>query len=42
MKNTGYPSIDKLHEKDKNILEKNPIIPNLSIYNTLNMLKIIQ
>lgn len=41
MKNTGYPSIDKLHEKDKNILEKNPIIPNLSIYNTLNMLKII-
>lgn len=41
MKNTGYPSVDKLHEKDSNFLEKHPIIPNVSIYNSLNMLKLI-
>ena len=41
MKNTGYPTIDKLHEKDKSILEKHPIIPNVSIYNMINVLKLI-
>lgn len=41
MKNTGYPSIDKLHEKDKSFFEKHPVIPNISIYNSLNMLKLI-
>lgn len=41
MKNTGYPSIDRMHEKDKTILQRYPIIPNTSIYNSLNMLKLI-
>lgn len=41
MKNTGYPSIDKLHERNKTLLERHPIIPDISIYNSLNMLKLI-
>ena len=41
MKNTGYPSIDNLHEKDKSYFKRNPIIPDISIYNSLNMLKLI-
>lgn len=32
---TGYPSIDRPHEKNASFLEKHPIIPNLSIYNTI-------
>lgn len=35
---TGYPSIDKLHEKEQKFFEKNPIIPNVSIYNTINLI----
>ena len=37
-KMTNYPSIDKLHEKGYKFSEKKPIIPNMSIYNTINML----
>ena len=34
-KMTNYPSIDKLHEKGYKFSEKKPIIPNMSIYNTI-------
>ena len=32
MKNTGYPSTDRLHEQGHGFLEKHPIIPGISIY----------
>lgn len=35
---TGYPSIDKTHEKGYSILDKNPFIPNMSIYNSISLL----
>ena len=35
---TGYPSIDNIHNKDYSYLDRNPIIPNMSIYNAINML----
>ena len=38
--NTGYPSIDKPHEKNSGFFEKNPIIPNTNIYSILKLLSI--
>ena len=35
---TGYPSIDNIHNSDYSFFSRNPIIPNMSIYNTINML----
>ena len=35
---TGYPSIDNIHNRDYNYLERNPIIPNMSIYNSINLI----
>ena len=35
---TGYPSIDKTHEKLEKYLDKNPIIPSLSIYNAIKLI----
>ena len=35
---TGYPSIDNIHNKDYSFFVRNPIIPDMSIYNTINML----
>lgn len=35
---TGYPSIDKTHEEGYSFLDKNPFIPNMSIYNAINLL----
>ena len=34
----GYPSIDNIHNKDYSFFDRNPIIPDMSIYNTINML----
>lgn len=38
MNNTGYPSIDKTHEKNWGFFDKHPIIPNTSIYETLSLI----
>lgn len=39
MKNmTCYPSVDNLHNKDYSFFDRNPIIPNMSIYNAINLL----
>ena len=35
---TGYPSIDNIHNKDYSFFDINSIIPDMSIYNTINML----
>ena len=35
---TGYPSIDKTHLKDVSYFEKNPVIPSISIANTMKIL----
>ena len=35
---SGYPSIDKIHLKDSSFFEKNPIIPSVSIANTMSFL----
>lgn len=35
---TGYLSIDNIHNKDYSFFDRNPIIPDMSIYNTINML----
>ncbi len=35
---TGYPSIDRIHDKDFSYFKRHPIIPNMSIYNAINML----
>ena len=37
-KETGYPSIDRTHEKGENYFDIHPIIPNLSIYNTIKLI----
>ena len=37
---TGYPSVDALHEQHATFLEKHPIIPGVSIYNTLKLLNL--
>lgn len=41
MRQTGYPSIDKLHEKGHSFFEKHPIVPNMSIYNMMKMVNIM-
>lgn len=41
MRNTGYPSIDKLHEQGHGFFEKHPIIPNTSIYNMMRMVNLL-
>lgn len=35
---TGYPSIDKPQNNGYSIFERNPIIPNLSIYNSIQLI----
>lgn len=35
--NTGYPSIDKKHNDGKKFFERNPIIPNISVSNILDI-----
>lgn len=40
MKNTGYPSIDRRHEDGSKFFERNPIIPDMSIYNALKLMSI--
>lgn len=35
---TGYPSIDKPQNKGYSIFEKNPIMPNMSIYNSIQLI----
>lgn len=37
---TGYPSIDKNHEKGKSFIARNPIIPKTNIYNAVKLLNI--
>ena len=37
-KQTGYPSTDNIHNIDYNFFSRNPIIPNMSIYNTINLI----
>ncbi len=37
---TGYPSVDRLHEKDSTFFEKNPVIPSVSVYNVLKLLSL--
>ena len=37
---TGYPSIDNIHNSDYSFFSRNPIIPNMSIYNTINLISI--
>ena len=34
---TGYPSIDRVHEKDAKYSEKNPIVPSVSVFNLLQL-----
>lgn len=36
--NTGYPSVDKKHNSGKNFIERNPIIPSMSVYNMLGLI----
>ena len=37
---TGFPSIDKTHLKGQSIFKRNPIIPNMSVYNALKLLNL--
>ena len=37
-KNTGYPSIDKTHKQGNGLLKNNPIIPDMSIVNTIALI----
>lgn len=37
-KNTGYPSIDLLHEKDISFFKRHPLIPNMSINQVFELL----
>ncbi len=39
-KKTGYASIDRPYEVDATFFEKNPIIPNLNIYNVIKYLSL--
>ena len=38
---TGYPSIDKPQNNGYSFFEKNPIIPNLSVYNSLKLINML-
>ena len=35
---TGYPSIDNVHNSDYSFFSRNPMIPNMSIYNAINLI----
>lgn len=37
-KNTGYPSIDQTHKQGNGLLKNNPIIPDMSIVNTIALI----
>ena len=37
---TGYPSIDNLHNKGKSFFQVHQVIPNMSIYNMIDMLSL--
>lgn len=37
MRNTGYPSIDKLHEAGHSFFERHPIIPDMCIYDMMSL-----
>lgn len=37
-KNTGYPSIDETHKQGNGLLKNNPIIPDMSIVNTIALI----
>ena len=37
-KETGYPSIDKTHEKSEKYFDIHPLIPNLSVYNAIRLI----
>lgn len=38
MNKTDYPSIDKVHIKGNSFIQNHPIIPNVSVYNSLGMI----
>lgn len=38
MNNTGFPSIDKTHEKENSFKQNHPIIPNMSVVNAIGMI----
>ena len=35
---TGYPSIDKTHEKNWKFSDRHPMIPGVSVYNAFNLM----
>lgn len=35
---TGYPSIDRTHEKTKSFIKRHPVIPSVSIYDALSLM----
>ena len=35
---TGYPSIDRIHDNAYSYFKRNPIIPNMSIYNAIMLI----
>ena len=35
---TGYPSIDKTHDRGVSYLKRHPIIPNVSVYNAVSLI----
>lgn len=37
---TGYPSIDKLHQRGEHFTAKHPLIPNISIYQAFRLLSL--
>ena len=39
-KETGYPSVDKIHEEEFSYFKRNPIIPDISIYNAISLINI--
>ena len=39
-KETGYPSVDKIHEEGFSYFKRNPIIPDVSIYNAISLINI--
>lgn len=37
---TGYPSIDRLHQRGESFINRHPLIPNISIYQAFRLLSI--
>ena len=35
---TGYPSLDNIHNRDYSFLERNPVIPDVSIYTSIKLI----